>query len=224
MSEIKEVQGSWCPECGPDVKVDEDGCCAHCGADACGRGSWLALGYRARVGALEHDLATEIDRADDLVAKWNRAEQQIEGVRAECEARIAKRGGRPDGRGYSMLPNRILTMLDCPPNPMHGDPLRATPAPDKCETCNGTGQIKKHIARERDMDPTRWRIEACPDCAPPKCETCERVRERLGVPLPSRGLAADIRAILADPTTESGRDSLEPDPNTEKANQCKKQD
>jgi hypothetical protein len=47
--------------------------------------------------------------------------------------------------------------------------LTAAPATAKCETCDGTGQIKKHIARERDMDPTRWRIEACPDCAPAKC-------------------------------------------------------
>ena len=23
-----------CPECGPHVKVDEDGCCIHCGHDA----------------------------------------------------------------------------------------------------------------------------------------------------------------------------------------------
>jgi len=27
-----------CPECGPDVHVDEDGCCVNCGADAVGRG------------------------------------------------------------------------------------------------------------------------------------------------------------------------------------------
>lgn len=27
---------SWtdCPECGPDVAIDEDGCCRGCGADA----------------------------------------------------------------------------------------------------------------------------------------------------------------------------------------------
>jgi len=25
---------SWCPECGPDVKLDEDGCCVGCGLDA----------------------------------------------------------------------------------------------------------------------------------------------------------------------------------------------
>jgi hypothetical protein len=27
-------QGSYCLECGPDVRVDEDGCCSTCGRDA----------------------------------------------------------------------------------------------------------------------------------------------------------------------------------------------
>jgi len=27
-------QGSHCAECGPNVKVDEDGCCSSCGRDA----------------------------------------------------------------------------------------------------------------------------------------------------------------------------------------------
>lgn len=27
-----------CPHCGPDVHVDEDGCCATCGCDAMGQG------------------------------------------------------------------------------------------------------------------------------------------------------------------------------------------
>jgi uncharacterized Zn finger protein (UPF0148 family) len=29
---------TWCPQCGPDVHIDEDGCCAMCGADAAGDG------------------------------------------------------------------------------------------------------------------------------------------------------------------------------------------
>jgi len=44
--------GSWCPQCGPDVKVDEDGCCIHCGCDCTGDGAELALNYEKLVGEL----------------------------------------------------------------------------------------------------------------------------------------------------------------------------
>ena len=30
---------AWCPQCGPGVNIDEDGCCAQCGADAVGPGA-----------------------------------------------------------------------------------------------------------------------------------------------------------------------------------------
>jgi hypothetical protein len=30
---------TWCPECGPDVAVDEDGCCTTCGNGATGPGA-----------------------------------------------------------------------------------------------------------------------------------------------------------------------------------------
>lgn len=36
-------KGSWCPQCGPNVKVDEDGLCAACGATAMGEGTDKAL-------------------------------------------------------------------------------------------------------------------------------------------------------------------------------------
>lgn len=31
--------GSWCPECGSNVSVDEDGCCNACGCSAVGAGA-----------------------------------------------------------------------------------------------------------------------------------------------------------------------------------------
>lgn len=34
---------TWCPECGPDVKLDEDLCCAGCGATATGDGVIMAV-------------------------------------------------------------------------------------------------------------------------------------------------------------------------------------
>lgn len=37
------AKGSWCPECGPNVMVDEDGLCAGCGSTAMGPGADAAL-------------------------------------------------------------------------------------------------------------------------------------------------------------------------------------
>lgn len=31
--------GSWCPQCGSNVSVDEDGCCNSCGCSAVGQGA-----------------------------------------------------------------------------------------------------------------------------------------------------------------------------------------
>lgn len=31
--------GSWCPQCGSNVSVDEDGCCNACGCSAVGQGA-----------------------------------------------------------------------------------------------------------------------------------------------------------------------------------------
>ena len=44
-----EWTGSWCPQCGPDVSVDEDGCCQGCGCDAVGEGAEEALKQREQL-------------------------------------------------------------------------------------------------------------------------------------------------------------------------------
>ena len=33
---------TWCSSCGPNVAIDEDGCCLNCGASATGDGAILA--------------------------------------------------------------------------------------------------------------------------------------------------------------------------------------
>ena len=33
---FEKPEGTWCPECGPNVKVDEEGLCVSCGATAIG--------------------------------------------------------------------------------------------------------------------------------------------------------------------------------------------
>ena len=44
---------TWCPECGLGVPIDEDGCCASCGATATGKGVDRALRVLARLILLE---------------------------------------------------------------------------------------------------------------------------------------------------------------------------
>jgi hypothetical protein len=52
---------TWCPECGPDVKVDEDGCCTMCGCTAMGVGV-ECVGFMAK----ERDrLRTDNERLRD---------------------------------------------------------------------------------------------------------------------------------------------------------------
>lgn len=43
---------TWCPQCGPRVAIDEDGCCASCGATAVGDGVDRALAAMLKVGDL----------------------------------------------------------------------------------------------------------------------------------------------------------------------------
>jgi hypothetical protein len=45
--------GSFCTQCGFDVRVDEDGCCITCGGDAIGPGVEEALTIRRKVKELE---------------------------------------------------------------------------------------------------------------------------------------------------------------------------
>jgi hypothetical protein len=40
---FEQPEGTWCPECGPNVKVDEEGLCVSCGAVAIGNGANAAL-------------------------------------------------------------------------------------------------------------------------------------------------------------------------------------
>lgn len=46
------VWWSFCPECGPNVPIDEDGCCVTCGATA--TGSWLEMERARAEGLSDH--------------------------------------------------------------------------------------------------------------------------------------------------------------------------
>lgn len=84
--------GGWvCPECGPGVKADEDGCCKHCGRDADPDQSHLAE-LTARVEKAEaelKDLAGLIEALDNdrTIAIDQRDEARRE--RDEARAKLA---------------------------------------------------------------------------------------------------------------------------------------
>ena len=91
---------TWCPECGPKVDINEDGCCVTCGASATGRGAvtahlaiierdealaqvkelraWqLAVAEGAGyVNRAEGQGGYEVASAETLVAAWKRQEQE----------------------------------------------------------------------------------------------------------------------------------------------------
>ena len=54
--------GTWCPQCGPDVSCDEDGCCSACGSTSVGDGCEEALRALAEVERLKAELLREADK------------------------------------------------------------------------------------------------------------------------------------------------------------------
>ena len=72
--------GTWCPQCGPDVLCDEDGCCCTCGANCVGDGVEQALALRAENERLRAALRSAADwllSQRDLTVQEERLEQSI---------------------------------------------------------------------------------------------------------------------------------------------------
>ena len=76
-----------CPECGPRVAVDEDGCCVSCGAVAMGRGVDTVFAKLAKAGAEIQAVKRELlssqrtPQIEALVAKtWQDALDAVEKV------------------------------------------------------------------------------------------------------------------------------------------------
>jgi hypothetical protein len=74
--------GTWCAQCGPDVRVDEDGCCVTCGGEAMGAGADEAIGLRNVRVTHEQETA-------DLRVKLTAAEQALVDMRADMKAQRA---------------------------------------------------------------------------------------------------------------------------------------
>lgn len=71
MKKTKLERASLCVECGPNVRVDEDGCCAACGASAMG------LWADKAVAALKARTPSAVQRAERAVVRaamgWSRS-------------------------------------------------------------------------------------------------------------------------------------------------------
>jgi hypothetical protein len=61
-TESQTKNRTWCPECGPFVEVDEDGCCVTCGADSTGSGVETALMY---FWAAQRIIKADVEKDED---------------------------------------------------------------------------------------------------------------------------------------------------------------
>jgi len=63
---------SFCPQCGPGVATDEDGCCRYCGSTATGKAVEALVAERS---ALKAELDTQLfvlKRVAPVVLRWSR--------------------------------------------------------------------------------------------------------------------------------------------------------
>lgn len=70
----EEWRGTLCPECGPSVPVDEDGCCTTCGIDAMGLGvetAWIWKEQRDTWREAHDALAALFDLGDMAILSAN---------------------------------------------------------------------------------------------------------------------------------------------------------
>lgn len=77
---------TWCPECGPKVDINEDGCCVTCGASATGRGA-----VTAHLAIIERDEArAEVEQMQNRCAHVHGCLDQALEERDEARAEVEK--------------------------------------------------------------------------------------------------------------------------------------
>jgi hypothetical protein len=69
---------TWCPQCGPRVAVDEDGCCASCGADATGDGADRAGAALAELDRIRRELTSLGKRLEDTFMGGHSSPRDLE--------------------------------------------------------------------------------------------------------------------------------------------------
>ncbi len=58
---------NFCPQCGPNVFIDEDGCCRGCGCDAVGDGVAAIEALRREAETLKRDRVRYVATINDLL-------------------------------------------------------------------------------------------------------------------------------------------------------------
>ena len=149
---------SWCPECGPEPRCDEDGCCLACGA-SCGEvPDWRP--YAARVGALEAELAearTNHTQAVEERESWrSEALDNLARLR-RTEAQLAafldaRRAETPCAKCHG---TGAIAYGDT--STWHGGPGGQTITRDVCDECWGSGDATQ---RWTDLRALRDRMRA----------------------------------------------------------------
>lgn len=101
--------GTWCPQCGDGVSVDEDGCCASCGSTATGEGADQASAARLAAGMVAARLGCEVDGPTMLrhIERVVRDGQRKDRTISELMGRLAEVQGHSsidlDGPRCSMM-------------------------------------------------------------------------------------------------------------------------
>lgn len=67
-----KITGSWCPECGPNVTVDQDGLCSGCGNTCTGPGAERALLLERRLATLRELIFGKTGRPGKHDEAWER--------------------------------------------------------------------------------------------------------------------------------------------------------
>ena len=83
---------TWCPECGPSVRVDEDGCCLTCGATATGSAVDAAVAAAGRIAELD----VEVSRRGDLVQDERRLHRREEERAGMLQRKLDEAEGREE--------------------------------------------------------------------------------------------------------------------------------
>jgi len=63
-----ETLYTWCAECGPNVSIDEDGCCKMCGRDAIGEG----IDYIAKTLEENRQLRARVEELEAERGHWTK--------------------------------------------------------------------------------------------------------------------------------------------------------
>jgi hypothetical protein len=82
---------TWCPQCGPGVGIDEDGCCTSCGATATGEGAEQALRLKAKLDSA-YEAVYERRELREALTECQANLEAAEAKLAEAERKLSEAG------------------------------------------------------------------------------------------------------------------------------------